>query len=221
MIAYLFFMLFSYEVFAESRHKIVVIDTGVSFSQSLRSYMCKGGKLSISGDWRDEHGHGTNIIGLIGEKINAKKTCIVSIKVDILKSKTLTADYVKATLMAEKLKPTAINMSLAGEFKDFTEFGSLVRMVNSGVKIIVASGNNSFNLDTQCVVYPACYLQIMRYDRKSIKVNNFIVVGAKDLDRSNTGSVVTVFTEGKDQGTPKLSGTSQATANFTGRLFSK
>ena len=76
MIKYLFLILASFSALAENRQKIVVIDTGVSFRQSFKPYMCKNGLHSTYGHWGDNHGHGSNVIGLIAEKINPKKIII-------------------------------------------------------------------------------------------------------------------------------------------------
>jgi subtilisin family serine protease len=221
MIKYLLLILISTYTLAETRQKIVVIDTGISFAQSLKPYMCKNGKLSTSNDWKDVDGHGTNIVGLIGDRINPKKTCVVSIKLDLKNSKNIEMDVIKSMLMAENLKPVGVNISMAGNFSSRLELLSIVRMISSGVKVIVAAGNEGVNLDRNCYIYPACYLAEIKKEKKIINISNFIVVGAKDVSVSNTGSVVTVTTNGSKQGFPVMSGTSQATANFTGKLFSK
>ena len=221
MITYLFLIFFASEAFSESRQKIVVIDTGVSYAQSIKPYMCKNGNLGSNGNWKDTHGHGSNVIGLIGEKIDAKKTCIVSIKLEVDRLKNPEQSIMYAMEMAEKIKPVAVNISMAGTIKYESELNSMVRMVSSGVKVVVAAGNEDMSLDDYCIIYPACYLKRMKDMDNVINVSNFIVVGAKDTGSSNTGSIVTVTAIGKNQGYPKMSGTSQATANFTGKLFSK
>jgi subtilisin family serine protease len=220
MIAYLFLTLFAFDVFADSRQKIVVIDTGVGYKQYKKPYMCKYGNLGSKG-WLDGHGHGSNVIGLIGEKIDTDKTCIVSIKLEVDGSKNPEKAIIEAMDMAEKLKPVAVNISWAGAVSFESELKSIIRMVSSGVKVVVAAGNGGISLDTYCGIYPACYLKKMKDMNNIINVSNFIVVGAKDTGSSNTGTVVTVTAIGKDQGYPKMTGTSQATANFTGKLFSK
>jgi subtilisin family serine protease len=182
--------------------------------------MCKYGNLGSNG-WLDGHGHGSNVIGLIGEKIDTNKTCIVSIKLEVDGSKNPEKAIIEAMDMAEKLKPVAVNISWAGAVSFESELKSIIRMISSGVKVVVAAGNEGISLDTYCGIYPACYLQKMKDMNNVINISNFIVVGAKDTGSSNTGTVVTVTAIGKDQGYPKMTGTSQATANFTGKLFSK
>jgi hypothetical protein len=222
MIKYLFLILVSFSVFAENRQKIVVIDTGVSFRHSIKSYMCKNGVYSTYGDWRDQHGHGSNVIGLIAEKIDSEKTCIVSIKLEMPKNKDPEVYILKAMEITEKMKPVAVNISMSGGVRFISELYSMMRLLAAGTKIVVAAGNDSMDLDKKgCPVYPACYLDDMKKRNKVINTKNFIVVGTTDTNSSNTGSVVTVKEKGKDQGYPKMTGTSQATANFTGKLFSK
>lgn len=222
MIKYLFLILVSFSLFAETRQKIVVIDTGVSFRQSLRPYMCKNSTYSTYGTWVDKHGHGTNVIGLIAEKINPEKTCIVSVKLEIPKNRDPEGYILKAMEITEKMKPIAVNISMSGSARFTSELYSVMRLLAFGTKIIVAAGNDSMDLDKKgCPVYPACYLDDMKKRNKVINTKNFIVVGTTDTNSSNVGSVVTVKEKGKDQGYPKMTGTSQATANFTGKLFSK
>lgn len=215
----LLILIASFSLFAETRQKIVVIDTGVSMRQSSMDYMCKGGLQSTHGSWVDTNGHGSNVIGLIAEKINPKKLCIVSIKLDIPDKGDAYFYIAKSIRMAEEFSPVGVNISMAGSAKIESEFRSIVRMATSGVKIVVAAGNDSMNLDLACDTYPACYKKEMM--KRGIPSRNFIVVGTVDTVRGNVGSIVTAKTFGKNQGFPKMTGTSQATANFTGKLFSK
>lgn len=215
------FLLLSLSVFAETRQKIVVIDTGVWAFQSLEPYMCDNSRLGVGPSWIDKHGHGSNVIGLIGSKIDSKKTCIVSIKLDISQSTNPEVEILKAAQMAEKLNPVAVNISMAGTLHYDSEQEVIIRMINKGIKVIVAAGNEDINLDKQCVIYPACYLRDIKLTKTFVNTSNFLVVGAKDTGSSNVGSVVTVTAVGAKQGIPVMTGTSQATANFTGKLFSK
>ena len=215
------FLILSFSVYSETRQKIVVIDTGIKMFQSLSPYMCKNGRLGSNSSWLDKHGHGSNVIGLIGDKIDPIKTCIVSIKLDLGQSLTPEKDIATVMEMTEKLNPIAVNISMSGVIHYESEKQSFIRLINKGTKIIVAAGNESLNLDRGCLIYPACYLKDIKSDRASSSVSNFFVVGAKDTGSSNTGSVVTVTAVGKKQGYPVMTGTSQATANFTGKLFSK
>jgi hypothetical protein len=184
--------------------------------------MCKNGLHSTYGHWGDNHGHGSNVIGLIAEKINPKKTCIVSVKLEIPKNRDPEIFILKAMEITEKMKPVGVNISMSGSVRFSSELRSFIRLLSIGTKIIVAAGNERLDLDkTGCPIYPACYLDDIKKKENRINTSNFIVVGAKDTGSSNIGSVVTVVAVGKDQGYPKMTGTSQATANFTGKLFSK
>jgi hypothetical protein len=110
-----------------------------------------------------------------------------------------------------------INISMSGFIYFESELNIIEKMASKGVKIAVAAGNNNIDLDFTCKVYPACYIK--RLSKKS--AINFTVVGAKDVEVSNTGKLVTALEQGKDQGYPKMTGSSQATANFTGNFFAK
>ena len=54
----LFFMVLPTQIVAESRIKVAVIDTGISFSMKTKDFMCKDGILAAKGlGSYDSHGH--------------------------------------------------------------------------------------------------------------------------------------------------------------------
>ena len=62
--------------YAETRTKVVIIDSGISRTQSAQKYMCKNGNKNFtdSKNKYDEHGHGTNILSIISKSINRLRT---------------------------------------------------------------------------------------------------------------------------------------------------
>lgn len=200
----------------ETRTPVVVIDSGVSYSQLKKPYMCENGVLSTTGDnGIDEHGHGTNIVSIISSKIN-KKYCIVSIKV-YKKKETPMGAYISGLRLAVNLRPAFINISMDGDAGDFFETLYIQRALMYGAKVIVAAGNNSVNLDLNCRAFPTC----VKKEIFSTYSKNMFTVGATDTGTSNYGMIVTHRLPGKDLGFPKMSGTSQAAANLTSRLVQK
>jgi len=200
----------------EIRIPVVVVDSGISHYQAKKSYMCENGVLSTVGDnGIDEHGHGMNIIGIIASKIN-KKYCIVSIKVHSKKAASMSS-YVAGLRIAVSLYPSIINISMDGEVSDFFETLYLQRALSRGTKVVVAAGNNSVNLDSNCKAFPTC----AKKDISRLYSKNMFIVGATNTGSSNYGSIITHRLPGKNLGFPKMSGTSQAAASLTSKLVQK
>jgi hypothetical protein len=220
---YLFLLLVSLSALAETRQKIVVIDTGVSIRVSMKPYMCKDGKQTTYGLWIDDHGHGSNVIDLIGSRIDHKKLCIVSIKTKWrnLSPEQAAIEAIVSIKKAALFKPIAVNISMDGNIRSDEEKEEFRKLLKSGSKIITAAGNHHLNLDKDCSEFPACYLKEIKQDTEFTDTSNFFVVGASDVSASSYGTVVTVRTLGLKQGIPEMTGTSQAAANFTGKLFSR
>jgi hypothetical protein len=206
--------------YAETRMKVVVIDTGASREQLKQPYMCKNGNFTVFRDnGIDTHGHGTNVIGLIVEKINAKKYCIVSIKFyDKHKAFSGVVNAIRSLRTAIKLKPTIVNLSMDGIEAEPEEYNLIETLLKNGAKISVAAGNYNQELtQNYCLIYPACY---KRWFDKAL-AKNFYVIGARNVSKSDYGPLVDFTFDGFKIGTPKMSGTSQATAVFTSTLVSK
>lgn len=202
----------------ETRIKIAVIDTGVHRIMAKEKFMCKDKPVSFAdGNPYDYHGHGTNIIGTIGQSINPETHCIVSIDFYSGNSKTDT----KATLDALKYVLTDpairyVNMSLGGPGFSNTEKNLIQRILVRGIVLTVAAGNDSSNLDSpNYEYYPALY-------RKTLKYPNFHVVRSK-LPSSNYGSVVTATMSGDIKPNffyaRRMQGTSQASAQYMAKLI--
>ena len=217
----LFVILSTYNSYAETRIKIVVIDSGISKVYKNRPYLCKDGiKTVLNDDGFDEVGHGTNVIGLIVKNMNIKKYCIVSIKTW---SRKLTFSQIRratidSVMMASNYKTPYINISMAGGLNSIAELDFIKKIIDSGTTISVAAGNDGRKLDKlTCFTFPACY----KYDLTPKQQKKFIVISSNTTEYPNTGDVVDYYLDGKDKGFPKMSGTSQATAIFTSRLLSK
>ena len=207
----------SQTAFAESRVKIAIVDTGISLTQAKSKYLCKDGlKTFLTWDWGyDKNGHGTNIFGLIADQINPKTHCIISYKFykkNLPDRKSLN-NTIKAIEHAIKNNVKYLNMSMGGSSPSNRERALLKKFLDNGGYVLAAAGNESHNLDIYCNYFPACY------KAKSFKkYKNFIVVSSHTGDFPNYGKVVDIYEDGKNKGKPVLSGTSQATAIYTGKL---
>jgi len=188
---------------------VLVIDTGLPKFVNTKKLCKSGHKNFTDDDSYDVDGHSSNIIGLIS-KANGKY-CVVSYKA-FDKSESL-SEYNTAIVSASFQKFKIVNLSIAGNGFNIMEKNAIARMLKNGTHVVVAAGNSAISLDSECNVYPACYKKAFK------KYKNFHVIGAKDLWQSNKGKIITNWELGKNQGNPSLSGTSQATANYTKKLI--
>ena len=198
---------------AESRIKIGVIDTGIKKSWKYEKSLCNNGRKSLVHDLGyDNHGHGSNIAGIIAEKINNKTHCIISYKVFANKRISNYA-FFGALRAAKADRVKLVNISISdGPFWQ-KELELLRNLTHNNITVVVAAGNRSMDLDMKCSVYPTCY-------RHYIK-ENFYVIGSYSGNYSNEGRIVDFKVDGTDQGIPKMSGTSQAAAVYSSMLMSK
>lgn len=227
----------------DTRKKIVVIDTPMADTQVDKSFMCKNGtvpanigyKSHFSAIEQNVHGyqfrHGENIINIIASKMDERKYCIYHIAWYVPGQEQVTGGedkrfYLAALNKVKTLKNVvAINMSLAGPNKQDSylgfEFDMLEQFTASGIKVIVAAGNEHTELKADnCWTYPACL------QKKVSHPENFYVVSGKltheGRQYQNYSSFLKVeLEEWQNQGEPMFSGTSQATANFTSKMFSR
>lgn len=218
---YLFLILSGFSVWAvtpkEPRIKIVVIDTGLKVTKEILPYLCKYGHFSTQGNvFKDTIGHGTNVTGLIAERIDPKKYCILMIKYTNSFNSNA-KDYVASLRYIKSLDNVGfVNLSLGGTDIDTDELWVLDDLLRRGVKISVSAGNFNQDLDKNCNVFPACYSTIFG--------SNFHVVGSSTQYAgraySNYGAVVKYHEDGTRVGTPPMTGTSQAAAIHTGKWVS-
>lgn len=194
----------------ENRLRIAVLDTGISKRQFNEKYMCKDMPyFSIRSKGLDWHGHGTNIVGLIGERINTKKYCITIYAFGVNPKLSETNYYLSEMLNHGVV---GVNLSIQGEDYDMTEGDTIKKLTDSHIKVFVASGNSKFNLNIKCNTYPACH---------KLSNRKLIVIGSTDRRYSNYGRIVDKYIDGTKKGYPVMSGTSMSTAIATGLHFSK
>lgn len=189
--------------------RIAVIDTGFDFTKKDQIKLCDTGHVNFSYSTiqEDEHGHGTNVAGLIA-RYAKNNYCIIVIKA--LGPLALTDGYSKAMKYINNLDYDILNISAAGANELFNERLYLDIALNRGKKVVVAAGNNSVYLKKGCRVFPACI------------DDRIIVVGNNDAS-SNFGPIVDIKENGNNQTALgiQLSGSSQSTAIITGKIANK
>lgn len=221
---------------------VAVIDTGISDSLIDKNMMCKHGSKDFTGTGlQDRHGHGTHVSTLIDQYVKGiypgrePKTfqarlasvhpnyCQVILKfVDDPYGHEVATTFkvVKAINYAVDIHVDVINFSGGGESPLYEEKRAILRALNSGIKVIVAAGNNSKRLVKGDSYYPAAY------DPRIIVVGN-LAPNLKDIvDSSNYGDIVKFWEVGYE--VPSLclnneicekTGSSQSTAIKSGKVI--
>ena len=205
----------------EARKKIVIIDSGINVTPSLRPYLCRAGSQDFTKrGLKDESGHGTNIASIIVRSMDPKQECIAVMKFWYpgISDDDSVRNMHDALNLAVHTGPSFINISGGGVSESGDEREMLQHALDAGVVVVVSAGNEGQNLMVQCDYYPACY---------AFKSKNFHVVangkGWATASTSNYSGPVTDEADGENVsgGGIKLSGTSQAAAIITGELVVK
>jgi subtilisin family serine protease len=212
------FIFFAIECYAKEI-KVAVIDTGID---NYVGKICNNGNIDFSDQGaHDSNGHGTHIAGLIIKNAGNSKFCLYNLKyydphmVNGASSKAM----ISALRKAIDLKVDIINISGGGLDPISEEKELIIQALNNGIKVVVAAGNEKTNLDKDCNYFPACY------DSRLYVVGNLNKLKVKN-ESSNYGSIVKNWEIGTDVvsslpngKTGQLTGTSQATAIFTGKMI--
>ena len=213
--------------------KIAVVDTGLDLSDPrFKSHLCKTGHRNFvpKETMNDTVGHGTHVAGLVQEFATDVNYCILIYK--YYQNASSSAQNVRREILALQAAidngATVINFSGGGP--GFNDDESKVIKNNPQVTFVVAAGNEGQNLDTPGnEYYPASYFY-----------PNLVVVGAVGVNGirtrySNYGKHVENWELGEEvistlpcdvnevgsRCTGRMSGTSQATAIFSGKLVAK
>jgi len=195
----------------DTRKVIAVMDTGISYEQHHKKYMCSTLGITLMGvDLLDRNGHGTNVVGLIGDQIDTKKYCIIIVK-------TEGDEYLEGlNVITQVSNVVAVNLSWASSgipsYLDRIELSYLKILEQSKVIIVAAAGNDHIELKPGCTVYPACHKP---------RISIMHVIGNNTSSSSNYGPLVDMWIDGTNVGTPARTGTSQSAAIYTGTLFKK
>lgn len=153
--------------------KIAVIDSGfkaMPFDTSAFK-MCKKGHYDfndrVAQIGKDEIGHGSYVTSIINTHVGDKEFCFLEYK--IIGKKVQRGDLSKAIMMAYKNKAAAVNISLSVSMYDEKLHEVVKKVTRKGMRLFVSAGNESYNLNDYCRVYPACFKGVNK---------NLVVVGA-------------------------------------------
>lgn len=195
--------------------KVAVIDTGIDPAYPVT--LCEKPK-DFTGfqNTNDEYGHGTNVSNIIFQKTKNTETCQYVLKVFSKKTDNNYQASVKALEYVLSKDIQVLNYSVAGFMYGEEEKVLIQKLLNKGVTIFVAAGNNRINLDKKCETYPACY------DKRINVVGSTDESGSKSAF-TNYGKVITHWElgEGYSAGGVTMSGTSQATAVATSKFINQ
>lgn len=158
-----------------AKYKIAVVDSGFNtleyFSDDIP--ICAKGHYNFITKRNDlgydTLGHGTIVTKLINDQItDKKKICYMVYKIF---SGPFTNDDLVASAIVKAVRRGArvINLSLGGPVKSYNVEKALRYAGKRGVRVFVAAGNESSNLNYTCSTYPAC-----------IKMKHVKTVGAVD-----------------------------------------
>ncbi len=207
--------------------RIAVLDSGFTISKySQNVKFCLGDSRDFTGTGlEDNHGHGTHIVNTIVSNLKSDNYCIIIVKWfdPSIQAKT-NETSIKAFEYLYSINIDIVNYSAGGTMHSEYEDYVLAGLLESGVKIFVAAGNDSQNLDKKCNYYPACYRL------QKLEVVGNIQKDGKRHPSTNYGKVVTRWEIGVDvvqdtgkKGLRPMTGTSQscalATAHEANRRF--
>lgn len=203
----------------EKRKRIVVIDSGLHKPFLNAKEMCRDvaylSDVERVGDYRKSNFHGTTVSTIIMSKMNSTKYCITL--VSNISTTNLTYDGLDFTFVNYLDNISIVNITTYNYKYDMQAMRFYRRLSRyRGIKFNVAAGNidnintKGLDLGVECYLFPACYT-------KEVRSENFKVIGAL-APYSNVGSVVDVFLQGGPLGYPANSGTSMATALYTGLM---
>jgi subtilisin family serine protease len=206
--------------------RIAIIDTGLDLSDlRFKSHICKSGHKNFvdNESINDTNGHGTFVAGLIKQNTEYSNYCFLIYKYysENVASFINTQNEISAMEEAVRNHPDIINYSGGG--KEFLEDEFLAIKNHPEIKFVVAAGNEHQNID----------LPGNRYYPASYDLSNIYVIGSLDQNgeraESSNWRTGRIFWEigqeaystlpGNTMG--HMSGTSMATAIFSGKLVAK
>lgn len=144
--------------------RVAVVDTGYSKIQLLTpAKLCDGGHqdFTMDGDaFKDTHGHGTHIAGVISSWLKDKDYCLVILKFysTSLMSKfdNNATNAARAIRKAVELRVDVINLSMGGLDSISDEKEEVSKALDRGIIVVAAAGNEGLDLRRN-PYFPACY----------------------------------------------------------------
>lgn len=208
----------------ETRKEVIVIDTGFTYKLNSKvpaNAFCESGLIDLTGTGiTDNHGHGTNIIGLISKDVDFSRYCITMIKWYNLGEGTYgTVNEInkKIAEIVRKRNTFLINLSLSGQTFFQDEYNLIRDKISVSTYIVTSAGNERLDLSKACIIYPACY----GFKSFFFRVIESGPIYGSPSTFSNFGGPV----NGREYGVLKcaegicLTGTSQSAAIYSNKLL--
>lgn len=217
--------LFTLESFAKEPIRIAVIDTGIV--PNLDIPLCKGLSRDFTGydTLNDNMGHGTIVSSLV--HLYAKETNYCQVLLRVFDANDIKFDgngkpymehsfrnVTNAIKYLSTLNVNVVNLSLGGPSGDKEEQLLFKKLLDRGIIIVNAAGNESMNLDVKCNWFPGCY------DDRILMVGN-LDQNQKPHYTSNYGKRVNVWVVGTNIriGQQSYTGTSFSAGLLSGALI--
>lgn len=199
----------------ETRRKIAILDTGID-EDFPSQYLCSEGNKDFTGlGLHDYIKHGTHLAYIIKDYINPKQECLLILKFYDHTASVHSGPLMDAYRHLKTIDISFLNMSFGGEVFSPMEKETINTLLDKGVIISVAAGNNSLNLNISCDYYPACY----KFNNSNFHVVASCDSSGKIAKYSNFNGPVTECNNGTKvkAGPYTFTGTSQSTAIQTGK----
>ncbi|MBM7648275.1 minor extracellular protease Epr [Bacillus ectoiniformans] len=204
--------------------KVAVIDTGIANHAELQ---VAGGVSTVNytSSWRDDHGHGTHVAGIIGAKKNgsgivgiAPDSEIYSVKVMDQKGEGTLQDILEGIDWSIANNMDIINLSLGTNsysqlMKDLSD-----RAYAKGILLVGASGNSGNASGTgNSVNYPGKFDSVIAVSAvdQYMQRGSFSSVGAEVEYTAPGVGIISTYLNGQYA---KMDGTSQAAPHVSGLL---
>ena len=211
--------------------KVAVVDTGFDFKGTWQPnrddvpstpILCNTGHKDFTGKGlNDDHGHGTHIAGLVGHYAGKSDYCLVIYKYYDTKGSDVNnlLNTIKSFKAAIDEGVDIINYSGGGIKRSDQECAVLKQALDKGIRVVVAAGNESSNLDF-LPFYPAlCDSRIIVVEATQTDGGRFSLSNytkGKYHTVKELGKNVLSILPGSQWG--YMSGTSQATAIHSGKI---
>ncbi|MBI4056951.1 MAG: S8 family peptidase [Elusimicrobia bacterium] len=198
--------------------KVAVIDTGIDASHPDLAGRVAGGYDAISsGGWKDGHGHGTHVSGIIAAQLDGTGVVGVAPDVKLYSVRVLDKEgrggivgIIKGILWCAKNHMDVANMSLGSPMSLFPIHWAVTHARKKGVTIVAAAGNSG-----GAVGYPGGYKEAIAVSASDI-TDNIAAFSSRGPQVDFIAPGVKVLSTIPEGGYAAWSGTSMATPHVTG-----
>lgn len=212
----------------ETRKRVVIIDSGLDYRLLTKDYMCKDiAIVSNKSDYGPWSTHGTTVTSIVNLNMDKSSFCITMVISDESQISQGVPFY--AYKVVNRLKSVyVVNMSYRWPLYNNTDYLNIKKAIEKGIRFVAAAGNESVDIGSVCMIYPACYAKLLEKERNESFTRQpsnqyrhfFTIVGAPE-QYSNYGSIVDIYVEGDPLPDKRIHGTSMSTALYTGYLTSQ